>query len=220
MPKTPVIRSPIPLRVGLRFVGVDQGDRTLVIRNPALVGTAPAQGLIAFFGRLARPFFGEEARLAAARGERIFPVTAVYADTTDEQYRIGFERSDFPARRWLDLRHMRLSLAEGILPLLGLSKRHIAGSAGRLNLDMPAVVRAFRPTHIARALPALEDWLGTSLDMIVFPGTIQTLHVSAQGQHNPPATAPVYAWVIRPESLIEIRAEDADRHVRPLEVRR
>lgn len=216
MAKAPVAKALLPLRVGMRFVGVDQGDKTLVVRNPLLVGSPPERGLVAFFGRLARPVFGEETRLAATRGERVFPVTATYVDTTGERYRVVFEREDYPRRRWLDLRHMRLPLAEGILSILGVPQKYATGNTVRLNLTVPAIIKALRPTHIERRLPAIEEWLGTSLDLIVFPGTTQSIHVTAQAHNNPPDMIPVYAWVIRPETLVDVRSEDADRQVVPL----
>ncbi len=216
MAKAPAAKVPLPLRVGMRFVGVDQGDKTLVVRNPLLVGAAPERGLIAFFGRLARPVFGEETRLATTHGERIFPVTATYVDTTGERYRVVFEREDYPRRRWLDLRHMRLPLAEGILPILGVPQKYATGSTVRLNLTVPAIIKALRPTHIERRLPAIEEWLGTSLDLIVFPGTAQSIRVTSQNDSNPPDMIPAYAWAIRPEALVEVRSEDADRTVAPL----
>ena len=213
--------APVPYRFGVRFLARQNDDRSLTIINPRLLPVPlPSFGIVGLHGRTAQGPFGQEVRYGWERGEILHAVVAYYHDTTPSsplKGRVVFERDDYPARRWLDLRYMRRSLSDVVLPILGVPTT-VGTALTRAALDDRAIAMQLSPISLERALPALNEALGVSLDLIATP-----FYPGSPAPGRGPTTVgpasgspPVCAWVIHPECLTPPQSEDESLTVRPL----
>ncbi len=196
-------------RFGVRFLARENADKTLTVVNPALLPTAlPATGIIGLHGRASLGVFTREVRAGRERGEFLHAIMAYYTDNTAESPtfgRVTFDATDYPARRWLDLRYMRRSLSDIVLPLLNIPST-VGTALVRESANDNRLAMSLSPMFIERALPFLNEALGVSLDMIVTP-------FFPPGSGSSP---PACVWVINPRCLSPLEAEDETFTINPL----
>lgn len=201
--------APVSYRFGIRFLARQNDDRTLTVINPRrLPVPLPSFGLVGLHGRTAQGPFSQEVRYGWEHGEILHAVVAYYHDTalsSPLKGRAVFERDDYPARRWLDLRYMRRSLSDVVLPILGIPAT-VGTALTRAALDDHSIAMQLSPISLERALPALNQALGVSLDLIAVP-----FYPADLTSGSPP----VCAWVIHPECLAPFEPEDESLAVRP-----
>lgn len=210
-------------RFGVRFLARQEANKTLTVINPRLLPTPlPSFGIVGLSGRSAWAVFAQEMRHGRNQGETLNAVLAYYQNDSAEaplNGRVAFERDDYPARTWLDLRYMRRSLSDVVLPLLNIP----ASSGSALTRAAASDLRlamSLSPMNVERSLSALNKALGVSLDMIVMPFFPAAARSGDKNRSEEPwaggSSPPACVWVINPQCLSPMEAEDGLFVVNPL----